>query len=137
MNGIAAAGGAPDAVRIIEGDFTFRSGLAAARALLADRGDITAVYASNDDMAAGVYAAAAERGVRIPDDISVAGYDDNAVAELVWPPLTTIRQPVSEMAAEAARMLIDERAGSPIKSIEMPYELVIRQSTARPDEIAT
>lgn len=132
LAGIGRAGGNPEEVRRFPGDFSFSSGVEAGRQLFTGRGGVTAVFASNDDMAAGIYAAAAEYGARIPDDISVAGYDDSAVAELLWPPLTTIRQPVADMAAEAARLLTRRGAGEAIQTIEMPYKLVVRQSTAPP-----
>lgn len=131
LRGIREMGGADSAVRFVEGDFSFHSGLEAGARILADQEGITAIFASNDDMAAGIYAAAAEGGVRIPADISVVGYDDSAVAELVWPQLTTIRQPVADMAAEAARILINEASGGEKRAVRVPYELVIRASVAR------
>lgn len=128
-HGIAAAGGDAHQVRVVKGDFTFRSGLAAGHTLLAEKNHPTAIFASNDDMAAGIYSAAAQLGLRIPDDVSVVGYDDSPVAELVWPPLTTVRQPVAEMAAEAARLLIEGRGSDAPHTFELPYKMIMRGST--------
>lgn len=134
LAGVAGCGGDVGQVRIEPGDFTFASGMAAAQKLFATRDRPTAIFASNDDMAAGVYAAAAQAGLRIPNDVSVVGYDDTAVAELIWPPLTTVRQPVADMAAAAARLLIDRKSTAHQPSdrpaiIEMTCKLVVRQST--------
>jgi LacI family transcriptional regulator len=129
MAGIARCGGQARQVRVIGGDFTFPSGMAAASKAFKATKPPTAIFASNDEMAAGVYAAAAQAGLRIPDDVSVAGYDDTAVAELIWPPLTTVRQPVVDLAAAAARLLIERPPAASDMVIKMDYELVIRQST--------
>ena len=127
--GIIAAGGDATQTQVIKGDFTFHSGMAAGLALFAEKSHPTAIFASNDDMAAGIYSAAAQSGLRIPEDISVVGYDDSPVAELVWPPLTTVRQPVAEMAAEAARLLIEGRGNEVPYAVELPYKMIMRGST--------
>ena len=87
------------------GEFTFDSGLAAARRLLSRATRPTAVFASNDDMAAGTIMAAHEMGLSIPNRLSVAGFDDSYVAQVIWPRLTTVHQPTYEMAHQAADML--------------------------------
>ncbi|MFD1787526.1 LacI family DNA-binding transcriptional regulator [Sphingomonas floccifaciens] len=96
-----------DRARLIDGMFTYRSGLDAGRQLLevdpAERP--SAVFASNDDMAAAITAVALGLGISVPGELSVAGFDDTPIASLMWPPLTTIHQPISEMASKAVEIL--------------------------------
>ncbi|ADL02247.1 LacI family DNA-binding transcriptional regulator [Brevundimonas subvibrioides] len=116
----------PDARLIVEaGDFTYRSGLEAARRLLTQRPRPTALFASNDDMAAGALAAVHGAGLDAPGDVSVAGFDDTYVAASSWPTLTTIRQPAADMAHEAAIRLA--RPGETPGSV--PHSLIVRDST--------
>ncbi|HSI49882.1 MAG TPA: LacI family DNA-binding transcriptional regulator [Ideonella sp.] len=126
---------AVDPEMVYRGDFRFDSGVEAAHHLLSRRQRPTAVFASNDDMALGVLAAAQRLGQIVPDDLSIAGFDDSAAASLVWPPLTTVRQPMNEMAHEAVQMLTvsrhdDGETGPPHRVL--PYELVVRDSTSAP-----
>lgn len=112
------------------GEFTLESGRAlAARAL--DAGP-DAVLAGNDLIAMGVINAAAERGLRVPDDLSVVGYDDIAYAAFTSPPLTTVRQPGGEMGSETARLLLSRLDGhdGPPRRVVVHPELVVRGSTA-------
>lgn len=88
----------------------------------------TAVFAFSDEMASGIVNRAHMLGVRVPDDMAVAGFDDFYISQLVFPALTTIRQPVTEMAALATSFLIDRKP--PEASITLPVQLVVRQSTA-------
>ena len=88
-----------------EGDFTYASGLQAGQALLRRPTRPTAIFASNDDMALGCMAVAAELGLRVPQDLSVAGFDDSTGSRFSLPRLTTLRQPIVEMAALAAERL--------------------------------
>jgi len=118
----------PNLVR--QGSFDFESGRAAAEALIALPTPPTAIFASNDDMAAGVLAYAHGLGLDVPEDLSVAGFDDTALASLVWPPLTTIRQPVRDLAYTAATLLFGE--DETVIHQRLPHELVIRASTGRP-----
>ncbi len=119
-----------------QGHFTYASGLSAAQRLLDRKDRPTAIFASNDDMAAAVVSLAHRRGLDVPRDLSVAGFDDTAVATTLWPELTTIRQPIADMAAAAVDLLEREvrehRAGGrPAPSdIVMAHTLVKRQSTA-------
>lgn len=137
---VAALAGAGIAVRpewVIEGDFTFASGVAGA-ARLFDGERPTAVFAANDDMALGVLQAAAAAGISVPGDLSVAGFDDTPSALFGTPPLTTIRQPVAEMAAAATRGLVPGRPGGSTGAshggvVTVPYDLVLRASTRSPD----
>jgi len=124
----------PDSRWLIEGDFTFQGGVAAAERLLAATPRPTAVFAGNDDMALGVVQTAMAAGLRVPRDLSVAGFDDTPSASFGTPRLTTIRQPVAEMAAVAARSLIPAlREQAPSEAATMvPYALIIRESTGRP-----
>lgn len=124
-----AAGIAIDPSLCCEGCYDFVSGDLAGQHLL-DRADPpTAIFAASDDMAAGVLAAAHRLGLRLPDDCSVVGFGDDAVAGYVWPPLTTIRQPTRALGWNAADLLLGP-AGDEAR--ELPFELIVRGSTARP-----
>ena len=123
-------------VSVEQGNFTYRSGFEAAEKLLAEPQPPTAIFASNDDMAAGVMAAAHRRGLDVPGDLTVVGFDDTHIATAVWPELTTIRQPVAAMAEAALRIVLDEsrsgrdraRAGKPVDRM-LPHELIVRASS--------
>ena len=112
------------------GAFDFASGEAAADILLDLTVPPTAIFASNDDMAAGVLTVAHRRGISVPAELSVAGFDDTALASPLWPPLTTVRQPTRELAYAAAGLLFDARGD--IVHRRLPHELVLRASTAAP-----
>ncbi|WEK47827.1 MAG: LacI family DNA-binding transcriptional regulator [Candidatus Andeanibacterium colombiense] len=116
------------------GDFAFAGGLAGGTALL-DRADRpTAIFAANDFMAAGVVVAATRLGLRVPQDVSIGGFDDSAVAHFIWPPLTTVRQPIRSMARAAIDYLVALAGGRepPAARMELPLSLVVRESTAPP-----
>ena len=117
---------------IAPGQFDFESGRAAARGFLALAERPTAIIASNDDMAAGVIVAAREAGIAVPDDLSVAGFDDSPTATHTWPPLTTVRQPTSDIASQAAQLLLEWIRGERDSHVRRTFdcELVVRQSTA-------
>jgi LacI family transcriptional regulator len=89
----------------------------------------TAIFASNDDMAAGVLAVAHDRNIELPTQLSVAGFDDTTLARTVWPPLTTIHQPMAELAQTAAEILIE---GGDITHRRLPHQLIERASVAPP-----
>jgi LacI family transcriptional regulator len=130
---MAAAGLAEDPALVVQGAFTFASGVAAARQLFALEKRPTAVFAANDDMASGVMWVANERGMKVPQDISVCGFDDIPLASQLWPALTTIRQPSREMGKVAALQLLEVLRGrGPGRLVEMPFSLEVRDSTARP-----
>lgn len=93
--------------RIIAGDYSYRSGISAAEALLSGDNRPTAIFASNDEMAAGALAVAHRLGIEVPRQLSVAGFDDTALAKTIWPSLTTVRQPIDEMARQAVAMIVD------------------------------
>jgi LacI family transcriptional regulator len=113
------------------GNFHFDGGLRAAEALISANPRPTAIFASNDDMAAAVLAAAYRAGLRVPADLSVVGFDDTPLASVVVPSLTTIYQPIREMAAQGAAMLFD-RSDTPPARVVLPHRLVVRESTGRP-----
>jgi LacI family transcriptional regulator len=123
--------------RLIEsGMFSFESGIECGRRLLNRRERPTAIFAGNDDMAAGVLHAAHEMGLKVPAELSVAGYDDTPIARLVYPSLTTVRQPIRRMAHGAVECLIRSirkrsglKADGPLTQ-RFDYELVIRDSVA-------
>jgi LacI family transcriptional regulator len=123
------AGVAFEPTLVRSGEFDYASGAKAAEALLALPRRPTAIFASNDDMAAGVLAVAHKQGLAIPDGLSVCGFDDTALASIVWPPLTTIRQPTRELAFAAASLLFEKADG--VEHRRLQHELVIRASTAR------
>lgn len=115
-----------------EGDFTFQSGLDAARKLLELPKPPDAIVASNDDMAAAVLWLAHQRGLNLPADLAVTGFDDTLMATRVWPPLTTVRQPIQEMAERAIECLATAVRAHDTKTlpsdIVLPFELVERSS---------
>lgn len=87
------------------GDYTYRGGMVVGEKFFSLDDPPTAVFASNDDMAAGVIAAAQRCGMRVPDDVSIVGFDDTAIASAMWPQLTTVRQPIAEMGYQAVDLL--------------------------------
>ncbi|PXA91409.1 LacI family transcriptional regulator [Caulobacter sp. D5] len=116
--------------RVIEGRFTFESGLAAAERLLALAELPDAIVAANDDMAAAALWVAHRRGLSLPRDLAVTGFDDTLLATRVWPPLTTVRQPIDRMTARALDLLLDalrRRTDEPADVLE-DYALVGRAS---------
>lgn len=119
---------------IFDGEFHDESSPDAAEQLLAADRPPTAVFATSDLKALGVYAAARARGLRVPEDLSVVGYDDLSLARWAGPALTTIRQPLDEMASAAAELIIRDRATltTATDRIELVTSLVVRASTAPP-----
>ncbi|MBR9824536.1 MAG: LacI family transcriptional regulator [Alphaproteobacteria bacterium] len=119
---------------VVSGDYSYRSSLEASEALLALTQRPTAIFASNDDMAAAVIATAHRHALSVPDDLSVAGFDDTQIAATIWPHLTTVRQPIEAMAETAMDLLSEawkaDRAPEKAQGIVIPSELVIRDSVA-------
>ena len=121
---------------VAPGDYTYRSGLAAANALLALAAPPTAIFACNDDMAAAAIAATHRHHRDVPEQISIAGFDDTALATTISPELTTVRQPIAEMAQAIVSMLASaaqrQRAGTdaPPERRIFPHEIIQRQSAA-------
>lgn len=135
LDGYAAAlaerGVNRDPALVTEGDFTTAGGYAQAIALLENPAiRPTAIFAGSDLQAMGVYQAASQLRIRIPEDLSVIGFDDVQTASFMGPTLTTIRQPLQEMAGAATRMLIDITSNTPTQTrIIMPTTLIVRNST--------
>lgn len=115
---------------VARGDFMTRSGGEAAHLLLErSQGALDAIVAANDHMAAGAVEALRERGVNLPDDVAVVGFDDTGFARDLIPPLTTVRQPIYELGRTAASMVFDVLAGETVpERVKLPAELVIRRS---------
>ena len=116
------------------GDFTFKSGVEAADELLRDGVKLTAIACANDDMAAGVMLALHRAGLEIPRAISVTGFDDTPMSEIVWPPLTTVRQPIKDFAERAVHLLVDNQVNGSVHYEALPFALIVRESTAPPRE---
>lgn len=122
----------PPAHYVAQGYFSFRSGLEAAEQLLSLPDRPTAIFAGSDDMAAGACSMAHKMGLRIPEDLSVVGFDDTPIASAIWPALTTVRQPYLEMARRAIAIL--NSAGDRVQSRDtqvrhiVPHDIVIRDT---------
>ena len=132
--GLEAAGLPLDEDLVFQGDFYHESGFTGGTELLKLADPPTAIFASSDQMAFGVYEAVRRRGLRVPDDVSVIGFDDLPEARWSSPPLTTIRQPLAEMGMLAARTVLRLAQGEDIESprIELATDIVVRDSTAPP-----
>jgi LacI family transcriptional regulator len=127
--------GIPDDPALVhKGDFFQISGYATAHELLSLSAPPTAIFASNDVMAFGVMEAVRDHHLRIPEDISIIGFDDVPQATQVHPPLTTVRQPLEQMGHAAARLLLEiiQDHDRPPQRIELPTELAIRATTQKP-----
>lgn len=128
-----------DLALVAHGNLTFEAGLRAAEYLLDLADPPTAIFASNDDMAAAVVSLAHRRGLHVPQDLSVAGFDDEPLAQMIWPTLTTIHQPIARIAQRAATLAIQrvrqaaDESGQPLLAVDiLPHRLVERESTAAP-----
>jgi LacI family transcriptional regulator len=121
---------------VIKGDFSFQSGFEAGKQILAMKEKIDGVFAANDFMALGLLECFKRSGVRVPDDISVVGYDDIWAGRVCEPPLTTVRQPISEMCEFAANAIVRFAQGEEITPFERVFkpELVVRGSSYFPLE---
>jgi LacI family transcriptional regulator len=117
-----------------QGDFTFESGVRGATAILSSKVRPTAIFASNDDMAAGALLVAHRHGYRVPADLSIVGFDDIAMSQRLWPPLTTIRQPTKSAARAATEMLLHCLVSGDLSPVneELQSDLIIRESAGRP-----
>ena len=118
---------------IADGEFTFESGRRAAEHLLTLSSKPTAIIASNDEMAAGALWMAQQRGLKLPDDLSVVGFDDTPTALKTWPPLTVIRQPIAAMVERGVSLLMEEtheKKSAALSDVVLDYTLVERASTA-------
>lgn len=120
-------GVSPKAILKDQGDFSFQSGLLAGARILAKLPKGAAIFACNDEMAAGVMAAAGAKGLIVPGDIAVAGFDDSEIASQTWPPLTTVRQHIEDYARVAVEMLVS--GPQTATQTTLPVKLVTRRST--------
>jgi DNA-binding LacI/PurR family transcriptional regulator len=129
-----SAGVPVDPALVREGAFQIADGLTHTTDLLRLPDPPTAVFALNDGMAIGVYHAASVAGLRIPEDLSVVGFDDYPLDQWLVPPLTTVRQPLRDMGAAAARMVMELGRDSEPRAnrLDLATELVVRRSTAPP-----
>ncbi|GAB4538062.1 MAG: LacI family DNA-binding transcriptional regulator [Anaerolineae bacterium] len=139
LNGFKAAlaeeGIDVDPVLLTQGDDHFESGRSCASTLLAVRPRPTAIFANNDEMASGALVVAHQMGIPVPEELSVVGFDDIPLSRQVWPSLTTVRQPIREMAELATSLLIRILEGEALEThqYEIPTKLIIRQSSGPVD----
>lgn len=129
---LARHGICADPALMVPGRFDFESGVAGTEQLLSLAYPPSAIFATNDIMALGVVQAATRRGLRVPDDLSVIGFDDTVEARYSLPPLTTMRQPLREMGEIAVQLLLQrlDEPGMPPERVVVPTELVLRSSCA-------
>jgi LacI family transcriptional regulator len=134
IEGMTEAGLSVGTDQVAQGYYNYRSGMEAAQRLM-DNWNPTAIFASNDDMAAATVSVAHRRGLDVPRDIAIAGFDDVPLATTVWPELTTVRQPIADMSREAVRLLIEQirgrRSGASPQVVHksLKFTLVTREST--------
>ncbi|HVY24749.1 MAG TPA: LacI family DNA-binding transcriptional regulator [Steroidobacteraceae bacterium] len=126
-----------DTTLIKQGYFTYQSGLEATQSLLGSKNPPTAIFASNDDMATAVVNVAHRRGLEVPHDLSIFGFDDLPTAVSVWPELSTVHQPIASMAEKAIELLMRNvrRKDDDVKIVVdhvVSHRLVLRDSTAEP-----
>jgi LacI family transcriptional regulator len=121
-------------IHIVSGEFHQNFGYSATRELIASGRDFTAIFAGDDDMAAGALLALRDAGLRVPEDVSIMGFDDAFHARHMWPPLTTVRQPIDTLGEAAASLLLKllgEPGTGPLQTI-IETSLVVRSSVAEP-----
>jgi LacI family repressor for deo operon, udp, cdd, tsx, nupC, and nupG len=120
----------------MNGDFSIESGAVAAERLLGRKEAPTAIFCFNDEMAMGVIDTARRRKLRIPDDLSLVGFDDIRFARYTDPPLTTVAQPMRQIGEGTVRLLLEILQGHGVpESVTMPHTLVVRSSTAPPGRL--
>ena len=130
---LLSAGYLFDPETMIQGDDHFESGYAASMSLISLDDRPTAIFCNNDEMAAGAMSAVFETGMNVPKDISIAGFDNIPLSKQVWPPLTTVDQPIAKIAKKATKHLVALLRGEELECLhcEIPTRLVIRKSTAQ------
>lgn len=132
---LAAAGIGGDDRLVAPGDYTYRSGLAAAETLLAMAAPPTAIFASNDDMAAAALSTAHRRGLDVPRDLSVVGFDDTPVSSTVWPTMTTINQPIAAMSRAAVELLVEQIRARRSGAVPAPRRLCLAHALVLRDSV--
>ena len=117
---------------VLQGDFSFRSGFSAFEKLMDNKDKPSAIFAANDEMAAGVMVAALKAGLDIPSDISIAGYDGSRISQMLWPSITTIRQPVRALSKRATELLLKQIRDPQQKTVndQLDITFINRDSTA-------
>ena len=129
---LRSAGIRIDPAIVQQGDFSEQSGLAAAERLMSDRRRFSAIFAANDQMAFGAAVALYRHGKRVPDDVSLVGFDDLAGSVFFVPPLTTIHNPIQEIGQLSARAILRLLAGETPRGDVPAPRLVMRESTLAP-----
>jgi len=132
----ARSEGAFRTLSVVNGDFSIESGIAGASRLLALPTPPSAIFCFNDEMAIGVLDYASRLGRRVPEDLSVVGFDDIRFARYVTPSLTTVGQPMLDIGRETVRLLLGILTGAKPVSVTLPHKLEIRSSTAAPKRAA-
>lgn len=115
---------------IAEGNFRRQSGVLAVEMLLSRGISFSAIFAANDQMAHGARLGLYRRGIRVPEDVSLVGFDDEPAAAFMIPPLTTVKQPGVELGLEAAKIILARLRGQPASPPIVKAELIVRESTA-------
>ena len=115
---------------IAEGNFRRQSGVLAVDMLLSRGVAFSAIVVANDQMAVGARLGLFRRGIRVPEDLSLVGFDDEPAAAFMIPPLTTVRQPAVELGLEAVRIILARLKGEPVAPIRQQAELIVRESTS-------
>jgi LacI family transcriptional regulator len=135
---MARAGILPDPDLIRYSDWQIRGGELAAEELLSHPDPPTAIFGFNDNVAIGALNAARKRGLRVPEDLSIVGFDDTFQSRIVWPQLTTVRQPLQELGRTGVSLLMRLLEGQRVEALRMELSttLVVRGSTAPPRDAA-
>lgn len=131
VQALADAGISLDPQLVVEGNMLQQSGALAVEMLLMQKRPFTAIFAANDQMAFGARLALYRRGIRVPDDVSLVGFDDEMTAAFTIPPLTTVRQPSVEMGRAAAAAIMSLMDGQPVSQQIFSSQLVVRESVLR------
>jgi LacI family transcriptional regulator len=136
---MASAGILPDTQLIRYSDWQIRGGEAAAEELLSHPDPPTAIFGFNDNVAIGALNAARRLGLRVPEDLSIVGFDDTFQSRIVWPQLTTVRQPLQELGRTGVSLLMRLLEGQRVEALRMELSttLVVRASTAPPRDAAS
>jgi len=131
IDGLVRAGVAADDVRIVHGPFTRDGGYAAAEQLIAEGLTATCVFACNDVVAVGAVAAFRDHGLAVPQDVSVAGFDDIETLRDLVPPLTTVHLDLRDIGSRAAALALDSEPDAPVRLVRVRGHVVLRDSTRR------
>ncbi|MDO3385894.1 LacI family DNA-binding transcriptional regulator [Gilvimarinus sp. SDUM040013] len=122
-----------DAALVAEGSFSFASGMEACEQILGAGKPVSAIFASNDDMASAVIATAHRRGIRVPEELAVAGFDDTNIATSIYPQLTTVRQPIEELSGQSVNLLIEVIRADSLLDIKLQKKEILAHSIIERD----